>query len=80
LVCPLFQYNSTLMSEFLYGINNGDLFEYNAMVSAIPSPYNDMLTVEGINTEQNDSLSSCMRTSKQVKKLLYSIHVNNFTH
>ena len=34
-----------------------------------------MLTVEGICIEQNDSLSSCMRKSKQVTKLLCSIQV-----
>ena len=34
-----------------------------------------MLTVEGICTEQNDSLSSCMRKSKHFTKLLYSIHI-----
>ena len=33
-----------------------------------------MLTVEGICTEQNDSLSSCMRKSKQVTKLQVERH------
>ena len=45
------------------------------MISAIPRLYTDLLTVEGICTEQNDSLSSCMKKSKQVTKLLYSIQV-----
>ena len=57
--------------QFLYGINNGDFFKYTAVINTIPRLYNDMLTVEGICTEQNHSLSSCMIESKQITKSLY---------
>ena len=66
--------------QFLYGINNGDYFKYTAVINTIPRLYKDMLTVEGICTEQNHSLSSCMRKSKHVTKLLHVYYIQVERH